>query len=231
MRRYDIIKRLKRVVIVLAGIAGAFALFMAGLAFIVRRGNGKSAVTEEKAISAAAASLPGTREDGMSDVSGVLDGQNDRRPDISELIERGRTDSIVADCAAGFSDTFCEMLRSRDQKQIMKILNREVIGDHLYNIDEDAFLNKLYGDYQLLNKGGELLYVGNLPLSGGSGRLVKYVLAERKEGSAELEYDLENQRVMTMTLYFNDELEVVSYLPFPEYSLDRYSGQYGLKRR
>ncbi|MBQ7557744.1 MAG: hypothetical protein IJT00_06755 [Lachnospiraceae bacterium] len=231
MRRYDIIKRLKRVVIVLAGIAGAFALFMAGLTFIVRKGSGKSTVPDNKTGSSTTESLSGTREDNMSDVSSVLDGQNERRPDISALIERGRTDSIMADCAAGFSDTFCEMLRSRDQKRIMEILNREVIREHLYNIDEEAFLNKIYGDYQLLNKGAELLYVGNLPLSGGSGRLVKYVLAERKEGSAELEYDLENQKVMTMTLYFNDDLEVVSFLPFPEYSLDRYSGQYGLKRR
>ena len=236
MRYYDVIKYLKKLLLIIGGTILLIVGFMGVLA-----SQRKVQKKDEDLVGQAVFVESGEGEalgpfSEMAETESVEDERtytvktaDPAHVDISEYLKQKSPDDIREARAIEFLQLFKDNLRKGGREFFLSNLNRGVIESSFYHINEDVFIEEIYRRHDSLNAGAEVFLTGLYPVKGSDGFLASAVQVMKKTGGEELEYDYENQQIMSFTLYF-DNNEVSSYLPFAEYTMRQYASGYGLSR-
>ena len=232
MRKYETLKWLKRLLLVVGGIALAMLIFMLMLDVSSRvgrggGGNAKPAAKAAEQLPKPSAAEPIVHVTDRGD-TGRRTGEELEHYDLGTRIRNDDGESLMASGAAAFADEYAAAVASKDEDFLTVSLNREVIEKYGYRLDEEEFLAKSYAEWGAIGEKPNCLLTAMYTLTGSSGRQVKFTYAAENEEAEDLEYDLEASRIRNFTLYFDEAGKVASYLPFPEYMIAQYAAQYGL---
>ena len=230
MRKYETLKWLKRLFLVVGGIALIMLLFMLVLGVSTRGREGEN----EKAVETAVEKLPVPSS--AAPIVHVTDlGDKGKMADVDEeyydlgaRLKNDDGESLMASGAAVFADEYAAAVSRKNDDFLIISLNREVIEKYGFKLDEDVFLGKSYAEWAAIGEEPKCLLTAMYSITGSDGRQVKYTYAVENIDAADLEYDLAASRIRNCTLYFDGAGKVVSYLPFPEYMIAQYAAQYGL---
>ena len=236
MRYYDVIKYLKKLLLIISATVLLIIGFMGVLVSkrkVQKKGEeiaGQTVFVEsEEGVALEPFSEMAETESVEDERTYTVEAVDPERVDISEYLRQNSPDDIREARAIEFLQLFKDNLRNGGREFFLSNLNRGVIESSFYHINEDAFIEEIYRRHDSLNAGAEVFLTGLYPVKGSDGFLASAVQVMKKTGGEELEYDYENQQIMSFTLYF-DNNEVSSYLPFAEYTMRQYATGYGLSR-
>ncbi len=144
--------------------------------------------------------------------------------DLKDNLEQESREGRKAAAAWAFGEWLYAAACNKDAPAIIGRINTGAVGEWGYEADPEAVAAAIIKEWGNENK--EVLYSGHY--YGDDRYVARFCLTEQFEGAAEVEYDLENASIHEITLYFDDNGGIRSFLPFPEFAIRGYARQYSI---
>lgn len=148
------------------------------------------------------------------------------------LVPNSNTGEVALKNACGiFSEQLKNMLIQEKYEAMYEMLNKEVLKKYGYTCNKDTYLSYWKALGKPFGKDIEVMIFRTSGSGVSGGVLANYCVANSLSDSIERDcYDYESSRWVELTLYFDQNGNIVSMIPCPEVAIDSYANILGFEK-